>query len=182
MSFQDGDFQSETIRFGTERMSIDSWVRKRTYDAFREFVGSGMNYHLQVLLPRLQLVLVLNPQLDLSWKFHKSFFFFLHLGKWIHQGRVWTGTSDTGWLGNNEGDENFPLWESKRASKLLNSKFRKDKKIFMFFFVFIVCSIFTTRLRSRLGQRPGASSGTRGWTWENSELSFVVLFVSSSVF
>lgn len=29
-------------------MTIDSWVRKRTYDAFREFVGSGMNYHLQV--------------------------------------------------------------------------------------------------------------------------------------
>lgn len=28
-------------------MTIDSWVRKRTYDAFREFVGSGMNYHLQ---------------------------------------------------------------------------------------------------------------------------------------
>lgn len=47
-SRQEGDFQSETIRFGTERMVIDSWVRKRTYDAFREFVGSGMNYHLQV--------------------------------------------------------------------------------------------------------------------------------------
>ncbi|KAL0196344.1 hypothetical protein M9458_009916, partial [Cirrhinus mrigala] len=44
---QEGDFQSETIRFSTERMVIDSWVRKRTYDAFREFVGSGMNYHLQ---------------------------------------------------------------------------------------------------------------------------------------
>uniref|UniRef100_A0A665TQR2 Interferon-related developmental regulator 1 n=1 Tax=Echeneis naucrates TaxID=173247 RepID=A0A665TQR2_ECHNA len=44
---EEGDFQSETIRFGTERMTIDSWVKKRTYDAFREFVGSGMNYHLQ---------------------------------------------------------------------------------------------------------------------------------------
>ncbi|XP_036374171.1 interferon-related developmental regulator 1-like [Megalops cyprinoides] len=44
---EEGDFQTETIRFGTERMDIDSWVRKRTYDAFREFVGSGMNYHLQ---------------------------------------------------------------------------------------------------------------------------------------
>uniref|UniRef100_A0A3Q0SMR2 Interferon-related developmental regulator 1 n=1 Tax=Amphilophus citrinellus TaxID=61819 RepID=A0A3Q0SMR2_AMPCI len=44
---EEGAFQSETIRFGSERMSIDSWVRKRTYDAFREFVGSGMNYHLQ---------------------------------------------------------------------------------------------------------------------------------------
>ncbi|XP_056605307.1 interferon-related developmental regulator 1 isoform X1 [Triplophysa dalaica] len=44
---EDGDFQTETIRFGTERMVIDSWVRKRMYDIFREFVGSGMNYHLQ---------------------------------------------------------------------------------------------------------------------------------------
>ncbi|KAF7665926.1 hypothetical protein LDENG_00127820 [Lucifuga dentata] len=44
---EEGDFQSETIRFGTERMVIDTWVRKRSYDAFREFVGSGMNYHLQ---------------------------------------------------------------------------------------------------------------------------------------
>lgn len=51
---QEGDFQSETIRFGTERMVIDSWVRKRTYDTFREFVGSGMNYHLQVKLSNVE--------------------------------------------------------------------------------------------------------------------------------
>ncbi|KAJ8245661.1 hypothetical protein GJAV_G00273110 [Gymnothorax javanicus] len=44
---EEGDFPTETIRFGTERMHIDSWVRKRTYEAFREFVGAGMNYHLQ---------------------------------------------------------------------------------------------------------------------------------------
>ncbi|KAJ8373738.1 hypothetical protein SKAU_G00043180 [Synaphobranchus kaupii] len=44
---EEGDFQTETIRFGTERMDIDSWVRKRTYEALREFVGSGINYHLQ---------------------------------------------------------------------------------------------------------------------------------------
>ncbi|XP_034019460.1 interferon-related developmental regulator 1 [Thalassophryne amazonica] len=44
---EEGDYQAETIRFGTERMVIDSWVRKRTYDAFREFVGTAMNYHLQ---------------------------------------------------------------------------------------------------------------------------------------
>ncbi|KAM6985807.1 interferon-related developmental regulator 1 isoform 2-T2 [Aplochiton taeniatus] len=44
---EEGEFQSESIRFGTERVIIDSWVRKRTYDTFREFVGSGMNYHLQ---------------------------------------------------------------------------------------------------------------------------------------
>ncbi|XP_039616882.1 interferon-related developmental regulator 1 isoform X1 [Polypterus senegalus] len=44
---EEGEFQDEIIRFGPERMYIDSWVKKRTYDAFREFVGSGMNYHLQ---------------------------------------------------------------------------------------------------------------------------------------
>ncbi|XP_077565457.1 interferon-related developmental regulator 1 [Stigmatopora nigra] len=44
---EEGDFQAESIRFGTERMTIDSWLKKRMYDAFREFVGSGMNYHLQ---------------------------------------------------------------------------------------------------------------------------------------
>uniref|UniRef100_A0A8C5ARX6 Interferon-related developmental regulator 1 n=1 Tax=Gadus morhua TaxID=8049 RepID=A0A8C5ARX6_GADMO len=44
---EEGDFQSESIRFGTERMIVDSWSRKRMYDAFREFVGAGMNYHLQ---------------------------------------------------------------------------------------------------------------------------------------
>lgn len=45
---QDGEFETEMIRFGPERMVIESWVKKRTYDAFREFVGSSMNYHLQV--------------------------------------------------------------------------------------------------------------------------------------
>ncbi|RXM95052.1 Interferon-related developmental regulator 1 [Acipenser ruthenus] len=44
---EEGEFQTEMIKFGTERMYIDSWVIKRTYDAFTEFVGSGMNYHLQ---------------------------------------------------------------------------------------------------------------------------------------
>ncbi|XP_006633514.1 interferon-related developmental regulator 1 isoform X1 [Lepisosteus oculatus] len=44
---EEGDFQTETIRFASERMYIDCWVKKRTYDAFRELVGSGMNYHLQ---------------------------------------------------------------------------------------------------------------------------------------
>ncbi|KAG7256263.1 LOW QUALITY PROTEIN: hypothetical protein CRUP_007122, partial [Coryphaenoides rupestris] len=43
---EDGDFPSETIRFAKGE-PIDSWSRKRTYDAFREFVGAGMNYHLQ---------------------------------------------------------------------------------------------------------------------------------------
>lgn len=29
-------------------MYIDSWVKKHTYDTFKEALGSGMQYHLQV--------------------------------------------------------------------------------------------------------------------------------------
>lgn len=29
-------------------MYIDSWVKKHTYDTFKEVLGSGMQYHLQV--------------------------------------------------------------------------------------------------------------------------------------
>lgn len=71
LSSQEGDFQSETIRFGTERMTIDSWVRKRTYDAFREFVGSGMNYHLQV---RSWLKCTQHTDAILAWRCLKSCF------------------------------------------------------------------------------------------------------------
>uniref|UniRef100_A0A8D1TJ15 Interferon-related developmental regulator C-terminal domain-containing protein n=1 Tax=Sus scrofa TaxID=9823 RepID=A0A8D1TJ15_PIG len=37
----------ETVKFGPERMYIDCWVKKRTYDTFKEILGSGMQYHLQ---------------------------------------------------------------------------------------------------------------------------------------
>lgn len=36
------------MKFGPERMYIDCWVKKHTYDAFREVLGSGLQYHLQV--------------------------------------------------------------------------------------------------------------------------------------
>ncbi|XP_011909892.1 PREDICTED: interferon-related developmental regulator 1 isoform X2 [Cercocebus atys] len=41
------DFPTETIKFGPERMYIDCWVKKHTYDTFKEVLGSGMQYHLQ---------------------------------------------------------------------------------------------------------------------------------------
>lgn len=37
----------ETIKFGVECLYIDSWVRRRTYDAFKEILGSGVRHHLQ---------------------------------------------------------------------------------------------------------------------------------------
>ncbi|XP_077194618.1 interferon-related developmental regulator 1 [Paroedura picta] len=44
---EDHDFPTETVRFGPERMYIDCWVKKQTYDTFKEILGTGMQYHLQ---------------------------------------------------------------------------------------------------------------------------------------
>ncbi|XP_069484012.1 interferon-related developmental regulator 1 [Ambystoma mexicanum] len=44
---EERDFPTETVKFGPERMYIDCWVKKRTYDTFKELLGSGMQYHLQ---------------------------------------------------------------------------------------------------------------------------------------
>ncbi|NXW45811.1 IFRD1 regulator, partial [Nyctiprogne leucopyga] len=41
------DFPTEMVKFGPERMYIDCWVKKQTYDTFKEILGSGMQYHLQ---------------------------------------------------------------------------------------------------------------------------------------
>uniref|UniRef100_A0A098LY02 Interferon-related developmental regulator 1 n=1 Tax=Hypsiglena sp. JMG-2014 TaxID=1550645 RepID=A0A098LY02_9SAUR len=46
-AIEEHDFPTETVRFGPERMYIDCWVKKQTYDTFKEILGSGMQYHLQ---------------------------------------------------------------------------------------------------------------------------------------
>ncbi|XP_023400329.1 interferon-related developmental regulator 1 isoform X4 [Loxodonta africana] len=46
---EERDFPTETVKFGPERMYIDCWVKKHTYDTFKEVLGSGMQYHLQHL-------------------------------------------------------------------------------------------------------------------------------------
>lgn len=48
LSAQSGEYQEETIRFGLECMYLDSWARQRTYQAFKEVLGSGIRHHLQV--------------------------------------------------------------------------------------------------------------------------------------
>lgn len=45
---QGGECEEETIRFGLEVLYIDSWARHRIYTAFKDVLGSGMHYHLQV--------------------------------------------------------------------------------------------------------------------------------------
>ncbi|KAH0629995.1 hypothetical protein JD844_012528 [Phrynosoma platyrhinos] len=37
----------ETIKFGLECMYVDSWARRRMYNAFKEALGSGVRHHLQ---------------------------------------------------------------------------------------------------------------------------------------
>ncbi|XP_036897014.1 interferon-related developmental regulator 1 isoform X2 [Sturnira hondurensis] len=44
---EERDFPTETVKFGPERMYIDCWVKKHTYDTFKEVLGSGLQYHLQ---------------------------------------------------------------------------------------------------------------------------------------
>lgn len=44
---EDSDCQEEKIKFGTEVMYVDTWVRRRTYSAFKEVLSSGIRYHLQ---------------------------------------------------------------------------------------------------------------------------------------
>ncbi|XP_075618067.1 interferon-related developmental regulator 2 [Balearica regulorum gibbericeps] len=44
---ESGEYQEETIRFGLECMYLDSWARQRTYQVFKEVLGSGICHHLQ---------------------------------------------------------------------------------------------------------------------------------------
>ncbi|KAG9332460.1 hypothetical protein JZ751_014558 [Albula glossodonta] len=44
---QNEDFTEEKIRFGVEGIYIDSWIRRRIYDAFKEVLESGVRHHLQ---------------------------------------------------------------------------------------------------------------------------------------
>ncbi|XP_030062328.1 interferon-related developmental regulator 2 isoform X2 [Microcaecilia unicolor] len=44
---ESSECHEETIKFGLECMYVDSWVRRRTYNAFKEVLGSGVRHHLQ---------------------------------------------------------------------------------------------------------------------------------------
>lgn len=48
------EFTEETIKLGgtnedpKESLHIDSWMKRRSYDAFREIMESGVRHHLEV--------------------------------------------------------------------------------------------------------------------------------------
>lgn len=59
------DFTDERIRFGVESVYIDSWMRRRIYDAFKEILESGVRHHLQ-FNPLLRDIFGLGPPLILD--------------------------------------------------------------------------------------------------------------------
>ncbi|TMS15760.1 Interferon-related developmental regulator 1 [Larimichthys crocea] len=59
------DFTEEKIRFGVEGVYIDSWMRRRIYDAFKEIMESGVRHHLQ-FNPLLRDIFGLGPPLILD--------------------------------------------------------------------------------------------------------------------
>uniref|UniRef100_A0A8P4GEB7 Interferon-related developmental regulator 2 n=1 Tax=Dicentrarchus labrax TaxID=13489 RepID=A0A8P4GEB7_DICLA len=59
------DFTEEKIRFGVESVYIDSWMRRRIYDAFKEIMESGVRHHLQ-FNPLLRDIFGLGPPLILD--------------------------------------------------------------------------------------------------------------------
>uniref|UniRef100_A0A8D0CV93 Interferon-related developmental regulator 2 n=1 Tax=Sander lucioperca TaxID=283035 RepID=A0A8D0CV93_SANLU len=59
------DFTEEKIRFGMESVYIDSWMRRRIYDAFKEILESGVRHHLQ-FNPLLRDIFGLGPPLILD--------------------------------------------------------------------------------------------------------------------
>uniref|UniRef100_A0A674C0H0 Interferon-related developmental regulator 2 n=1 Tax=Salmo trutta TaxID=8032 RepID=A0A674C0H0_SALTR len=59
------DFSEEKIRFGVEGIYIDSWMRRRVYDAFKEVLESGVRHHLQYN-PLLRDIFGLGPPLILD--------------------------------------------------------------------------------------------------------------------
>uniref|UniRef100_A0A674D6Y5 Interferon-related developmental regulator 2 n=1 Tax=Salmo trutta TaxID=8032 RepID=A0A674D6Y5_SALTR len=59
------DFTEEKIHFGVEGIYIDSWMRRRVYDAFKEVLESGVRHHLQ-FNPLLRDIFGLGPPLILD--------------------------------------------------------------------------------------------------------------------
>ena len=46
-TIEQGEFDTQAIKFGNETLYLDNWLRKKQYDAFKELIGNRMNIHLQ---------------------------------------------------------------------------------------------------------------------------------------
>jgi hypothetical protein len=46
-TLEQGEFDTQVIKFGGESLYLDNWLRRKQYETLKELVGSGMNTHLQ---------------------------------------------------------------------------------------------------------------------------------------
>ena len=46
-TIEEGDFETQTIKFGSENLFLDNWIRRKQFETLRECLGPGMNVHLQ---------------------------------------------------------------------------------------------------------------------------------------
>jgi hypothetical protein len=46
-TIEGSEFETETIKFGSESLYIDNWIRKKEYATFCDLLGNGMNIHLK---------------------------------------------------------------------------------------------------------------------------------------
>lgn len=46
-TIEEGEFESQTIKFGNESLYLDNWVRRKEYETFKEILCTGLNSHLQ---------------------------------------------------------------------------------------------------------------------------------------
>ncbi len=45
-TIEEGEFDGQKIKFGTESLYIDNWIRRKQYEALREALATGLNAHL----------------------------------------------------------------------------------------------------------------------------------------
>lgn len=45
-TLEEGEFDTQTIKFGTESLVLDNWVKRKEYESFRDLLGTGLNTHL----------------------------------------------------------------------------------------------------------------------------------------
>ncbi|CAF0736571.1 unnamed protein product [Brachionus calyciflorus] len=45
-TMEEGEFDVQTVKFGTESLILDNWVKRKEYETFRDVLGTGINSHL----------------------------------------------------------------------------------------------------------------------------------------
>jgi hypothetical protein len=45
-TIEEGDFETQAVKFASESLYLDNWSRRKQYQTFCELLGTGMNTHL----------------------------------------------------------------------------------------------------------------------------------------